>query len=129
MNNPGASLRTEQLRAAKRAQRARQRARDIVQVELQLPRPLAEKLRAARRHANFESMLEAALDRALVRLADYPQLRDIAWNRNEPYLPAAEAFALYERNWRFVDPDRMTVAERALLARLTDEFGNGVING
>ena len=44
-------------------------------------------------------------------------------------IPASEAFALYERNWRFVDADRLDDAERAFIERLKIEFGHGVING
>lgn len=124
----GAVLRARQLRDAKRAQRARQRAQGVVQVELQLPQALARKLVAARRDASFQAMLEAALDRSLVRLEDYPQLCDIAWNRRDTFIPAGEAFALYERNWRFIDVARMCSRERELLTRLVSEFGNGVIN-
>ena len=47
----------------------------------------------------------------------------------DPTRPASEVFALYERNWRLVDVDRLDDAESALLERLKAEFGNGVING
>lgn len=33
--------------------------------------------------------------------------------------------ALYERNWRFVDLDAMTVDEQALLDHLIAEYGRG----
>jgi len=69
------------------------------------------------------------LDRMLVRVADYPQLRDLAWNRSDQLIPAREAFALYERNWRFVEANRLDEAERALIERLKAQFGSGVING
>lgn len=64
----------------------------------------------------------------MIGLADYPLLREIAWSTD----PAAcvspdEAFALYERNWRFLDVDAMGSEERALLAHLTATVGNGVL--
>jgi hypothetical protein len=121
--------RDEQLRRAKRAQRARQRAAGIVTAQLVLPETIAEKLRVASRSAEFLPALDALLDRLLVRVTDYPQLRDLAWNRAHGLIGAREAFQLYERNWRFVDVDRLDAGERALLERLTAEFGNGVING
>jgi hypothetical protein len=121
--------RTEQLRLAKRAQRARQRAAGIVSVELALPAPLAAKLAVARRSRDFTRLLERTLDAAVIRLADYPQLRDLAWNRTDELIGAKEAFQLYERNWRFIEPGRLDERERALIARLKSEFGGGEING
>ena len=42
-------------------------------------------------------------DDVTVRIADYPNLELLCWNRRAPYVTRREAFALYERNWRFVD--------------------------
>jgi hypothetical protein len=64
-----------------------------------------------------------------VRLADYPQLKLIAWNRtSEETLDEAEAFALYEARWRFIDQATLTAAERELIGRLTTTFGAGLLN-
>ncbi|MCU0697689.1 MAG: hypothetical protein MUC96_14275 [Myxococcaceae bacterium] len=64
-----------------------------------------------------------------VRLADYPQLRLIAWSRRHvEEIDEAEAFALYEANWRFVDQQSLSDEERALIRRLTDVWGAGVLN-
>jgi hypothetical protein len=120
--------RREQLRRAKRAQRARQRLAKIVEVQLPLPADVAEKLAAARRAPEFVAQLDAALDRLVVRLSDYPQLRDLAWNRSEDLIPAKQAFQLYERNWRLLDHAELDDRERALIARLKTEFGRGEIN-
>lgn len=61
-----------------------------------------------------------------VRLKQYPQLRQLAWNRPEDAVVDGEtALALYERNWRFVDEDAITVRERNLLNRLVQIHGNG----
>ena len=121
--------RKEQLRLAKRAQRARQRAAGLVAVELALPASLAAKLAVARRSADFTRLLERTLDYAVIRLAEYPQLRDLAWNRTDELIGAKEAFQLYERNWRFIEPERLDERERVLIARLKSEFGSGEING
>lgn len=58
--------------------------------------------------------------------SQYPQLAGIVWN-GDPSRPIAgkEAFALYERYWRFVDRDSLTPAERTLIRRLTEEYGAG----
>jgi predicted kinase len=120
--------RDEQLRRAKRAQRARQRLANLHEVQLTLPAEVAAKLAAARRAPQFVGQLEAALDRLVVRLGDYPQLRDLAWNRVDEFVPAREAFQLYERNWRLLDATTLQDDERALIARLKAEFGRGEIN-
>lgn len=120
--------RREQLRRAKQAQRARRRLAHVVDVQLTLPAAVAAKLAAAKRAPGFVEFLDAALGRAVVRLADYPQLRDVAWNRADEFIPANEAFRIYERNWRLLEPDLFDDCERALLARLKAEFGNDEIN-
>lgn len=97
-------------------------------MQLALPQRIAEKLAIARRMPEFAELLDAALDQMVVRLADYPQLRDLAWNRADELIPAKEAFQLYERNWRFIEPARLDARERALIERLKAEFGRGVIN-
>jgi hypothetical protein len=62
-------------------------------------------------------------------LGDLPQLRLIAWNRNpEEAITGEEAFDLYERNWRFVDQAAMPPLERALVERLTRQYGNGILH-
>jgi hypothetical protein len=64
-----------------------------------------------------------------LRLADFPQLRLIAWNRHaEDELEEAEAFALYEARWRHVDEATLTDRERELIKRLTVTFGAGLLN-
>jgi hypothetical protein len=120
--------RQEQLRRAKRAQRERERRAGLVNVQLVLPTETAAKLTTARRSDRFAEDLDEALDRLVVRLADFPQLRDLAWNRTDEYVPAQEAFQMYERNWRFVEVDRLDPNERALIERLKQTFGGGVIN-
>ena len=60
--------------------------------------------------------------------ARYPELARLAWNR-DPARPitGAEAFSLYEANWRHVDPAAMPPEEQALLRRLQAEFGSGLL--
>jgi hypothetical protein len=120
--------RTEQLRIAKRAQRERQRRAGIRSVQLDLADDMAERLRVARRDPGFLTALDELLDRFVVRVADHPQLRDLAWNRVDEFITAREAFGLYERNWRLVDENRLDERERELIDRLAAAFGAGVIN-
>ncbi len=64
----------------------------------------------------------------MVQLNDFAQLRQLAWNRPDgACVDDAEAFALYESNWRLVDVDAMDQAERALLQRLVAEQGAGLL--
>jgi hypothetical protein len=121
--------RAEQLRSTKRAQRERQRRAGISAVQLELPGATAEKLKVARTDATFTQALDAHIDSFVVKVADYPQLSQLAWNRRDTMIPARHAFQLYERNWRFVNAAQLGADERELIDRLARMFGNGVING
>ena len=60
--------------------------------------------------------------------AEFPELAMLAWNRNpERPIPGEEALALYERNWRHVDKDHLTLREAELIHELAEEFGNGYL--
>lgn len=120
--------RAEQLRRAKHAQRQRERAAGLIAVQLKLPRRIAAKLKAVLNSPNHVEELERLLDETLIRIADYPMLADIAWNRADPYIPAREAFALYERNWRFVNVNKLGAGERELIKQLSVRYGGGVVH-
>lgn len=61
-----------------------------------------------------------------VRLADFPQLRRLAWQLHDvDELSPAEALNLYERNWRHIDRSSMVPAEGALLELLVEHLGGG----
>lgn len=120
--------RREQLRVSKRAQRARERAAGWVPCQVRVRKATSERLRYALSLPGFEDALAAFLAEQVVDSREYPGLRLLCWNRAERFIPAAEAFALYERNWRFVDPASLSSAERALVDRLAERFGNGVLN-
>lgn len=62
-----------------------------------------------------------------VRLAEYPQLASLSWHRQGEALSEEEALALYERNWRHVDPSQLEPAERALITRLVQRHGKGAL--
>lgn len=60
-----------------------------------------------------------------IRIGDYPQLKAIAWNRDEDSaLSDEEALSLYERNWRHVDQASLTAGEVELIRRLTRGAGH-----
>jgi hypothetical protein len=121
--------RHEQLRVAKRAQRARDRAAGRVLCQVKLSPAVAERLRHALRLPGFEARLGQFLAEQVIDVREYPELALLCWNRADRFLPAQEAFALYERNWRFVDEKRLSARERGLLDRLARRYGNGVLNG
>ncbi len=62
------------------------------------------------------------------KIDDYPQLALLAWSRVVREITGEEAFALYERNWRFVDVGCLNTNETALIDRLTTQYGHGVLN-
>ncbi len=115
--------RAEQLRAAKRAQREREREAGLVLARLRLPAPLAAQLMFAARQPGFADGLSAFLDAETVETARYPQLKLLCWNRRSPLLSAADAWSLYERNWRFIETGQLEPAERQLIDRLALRFG------
>jgi hypothetical protein len=120
--------RAEQLRAAKRKQRQRERRAGLAAVELRLPAIQAARLRTAAGTPAFGKWLQQFLDEVVLDINRWPALRELAWNRADRWIPAEEAFALYERNWRLVDPALLTQEEADLIDRLKQRFGGGVLN-
>ena len=106
----------------------RERAAGWVLCQLRVRKATSERLRYALSLHGFEDTLAAFLAEQVVDTRQYPELRLLCWNRAERFIPAAEAFAPYERNWRFVDAAAISPAERALIDRLAERFGNGVLN-
>ncbi len=80
------------------------------------------------RGPDLAAELDRLLDETVVRISDFPALEDIAWNLTLTYLPARQAFALYERNWSHVQEARLTPPERALIDRLAVRFGGGILH-
>lgn len=65
----------------------------------------------------------------MIRIDDYPQLKLIAWNRQDGSLvEEAEALTLYERNWHFIDEPALGQNERDLIHRLVQTHGHGVLH-
>lgn len=60
-----------------------------------------------------------------IRLSDYPQLRNLAWQVSDAaeQLTPREALGLYERNWRHTELDHLEPRERTLIKALRDTFG------
>ena len=63
---------------------------------------------------------------ARIRLAEYPQLKRLAWQlHGVATLSPEDALGLYERNWRHVDVAALVPAERALVNALVQHLGQG----
>ena len=120
--------RTEQLRTAKRTQRQRDREAGLALCQVKLPEKVARRLRQALAIPGFDAELQQFLDHAIVETRKFPNLKLLCWNRAVPFLTARDAFGLYERNWRFVDSGNMPDGERALIHRLAEKYGRGVLN-
>lgn len=61
---------------------------------------------------------------ARVRIADYPQLKQLAWQiHGTDELTPAEALGIYERNWRHLDLAALEPAERDLVDALRLALG------
>ncbi|KQP12139.1 helix-turn-helix domain-containing protein [Pseudorhodoferax sp. Leaf267] len=62
---------------------------------------------------------------ARVRIADYPWLRQLAWQvQGAQELTPREALGIYERNWRHVDAQALTTAEQDLIDALRLALGD-----
>ncbi len=73
--------------------------------------------------------LQVTLRPAEARIADYPQLKLLAWNRRaDGLVTEREALALYERNWGLVDREKMPPQEQAFLQHLIDTYGRGILH-
>ncbi len=100
----------------------------MVGIELRVPAAQARRLRTAAASPAFEGALDRFLDELVLDLDRWPRLRELAWNRRDRWIPADDALALYERNWRFVEGERLTEDEAALIDRLKVRYGSGVLN-
>lgn len=66
---------------------------------------------------------------ARIRLADYAQLRQLAWQvQGVDAISPVEAWDIYERNWRHLDEQLMTDHERQLVDALRLAFGGANSN-
>lgn len=64
---------------------------------------------------------------ARVRLADYPQLKQLAWQvQGTDVLTPAEALSIYERNARHLDTAAIDAHERDLMDALRVAFGGSL---
>jgi transcriptional regulator with XRE-family HTH domain len=63
---------------------------------------------------------------ARIHMMDYPQLKQLAWQvQGADTLSPKEALDIYERNWRHLDEQALTVHERQLIDALRLAFEGG----
>jgi transcriptional regulator with XRE-family HTH domain len=97
--------------------------RVLVALGLQLavrPQEQEQEESAARSEASRQGWLPAR-----VRIADYPWLKELAWQVHGPQeLTPREALGIYERNWRHLDPETLSPAERDLVDALRLALGS-----
>lgn len=120
--------RRTQLREAKQRQRERDRAAGLVLYQAKLPADLARRLQAGMKIPEFRDRLKAFLHTEMVQIEKYPQLKQLCWNLKVEFLTRADAFALYERNWRLIDHQALEPDEQTLINGLVEEVGKGVVN-
>jgi hypothetical protein len=113
---------------AKQRQRSRQRSEGLAPCQVTITKALVRPLLEATRRPDTAQRLQEWLALEVIDLEQFPQLRLLAWSRRDRWISGAEALALYERNWRFVDPAELTVSEAQLIRGLTMRHGNGVLN-
>ncbi len=66
----------------------------------------------------------ARADAPVVRVADYPQLRSIAWSlRVDAEISELDALSLYERNWRHVGD--LDDRESDFVRHLAEQYSGG----
>jgi hypothetical protein len=63
-----------------------------------------------------------------IAIDEYPQLAALCWSRTMRTVEEPDALQLYESGWRFIEKDQLTSSEQALIIRLADRYGNGVLN-
>ncbi len=101
----------------------RRRCNQLTQASMLLPCTAFKLEPRSRKEYIFDMVVRAPQS---IAPAAFRGLRNITWNRDplRP-IPAAEVFALYERNWRHIDPRDLDEAEKELVADLTHRFGGG----
>lgn len=120
--------RKNQLRRAKQRQRERDRAAGLVLYQTKLPLHLARRLKAGLNNPGFRELFREFLETELVDISNFPQLKQLCWNLRTEFLTRADAFSIYERNWRFIDQPSLEPNERKLIDELAEDLGSGMVN-
>ena len=57
---------------------------------------------------------------------EYPALDSILWDVKSKIIEHEVAFQLYEKRWKYIDPDQLTAQEKVLIQELIDTIGKGL---
>ena len=57
---------------------------------------------------------------------EYPALDSILWDVQAEIIQPEVAFQLYEKRWKYIDPDQLTAQEKVLILELIDTIGKGL---
>lgn len=60
-------------------------------------------------------------------IEQYPNLQDIFWDWCAETIDEKDAFELIEKRWPYIAHENLNNAEIALIDRLKDEFGCGIL--
>ena len=64
-----------------------------------------------------------------IRVSEFPQLKFLCWQlRPDIEIDGQEAFAIYRRNWKWVDESLITNEENALIDYLIGKYGKSAIS-
>lgn len=59
-----------------------------------------------------------------IRKADYPELKRLAWQiKDTTELTLGQVMSLYERNWKHIDKEKFTEAEKKFIEQLLEQRG------
>jgi hypothetical protein len=59
---------------------------------------------------------------------DYEQLKFLCWNiKDNISLSPEEVLSIYERNWRWIEVDKLQQDEKELIQNLVHDYGRGVL--
>ena len=57
---------------------------------------------------------------------EYSALDSILWDVKAKIIQPEVAFQLYEKRWKYIDPDQLTAQEKVLILELIDTIGKGL---
>lgn len=56
----------------------------------------------------------------------FPALNQILWDTSAQFIEPKNALHCYEKRWRFINKDELTIKEQQLIQQLIKEVGNGL---
>jgi hypothetical protein len=76
--------------------------------------------------ACISSIIDAGTDEQKVNALNYPQLCWVLWDHKNKTISEEKAFYAYDKNFRFLDVERMDEGERAFFNKIMNKFGRGL---